>query len=266
LPPILADKAQLETVLINLGVNARDAMPSGGALSVAAVADSRGATPDFPSELGEGAFVRLCVTDTGTGMTAETLARACEPFFTTKPEGKGTGLGLAMARGFASQSGGAFRIDSEPGRGTRVTLWFPQAGRDVQASEPASAARPHGLPAARVLVVDDDAMVLEVLVGQLRELGSEVVPAPDGRSALGLLDAGQMVDLLVTDLSMPGMSGRVLIDEARRRRPALPAVLLTGYADPDLAFDAGANPPTVLLRKPVIFDEFAESLRGLLAG
>ena len=269
LPPMLADRAQLETTLVNLAVNARDAMPQGGTLELAAHAEAIGAGDDHPSGLRGGHYVRLDVIDTGTGMDAATLARASEPFFTTKPPNQGTGLGLAMARGFAEQSGGAFAIRSDPGRGTTVTLWFPQADAGAPRAEPAQAASPapQDGPARHVLVVDDDAMVRAVLAGQLEEAGYQVAEASDGLAALASLDAGGTVDVLVTDLSMPGMNGLVLIEEARRRRPGLPVMVLTGYADQATGLDVAAlgGRATVLLRKPVSGDDLARAVAALLA-
>lgn len=266
LPTLLADKAQLETVLINLAVNARDAMPAGGILTISAVADIVTSGTGHATGLRDGPYVRLGLTDTGTGMDAATLARASEPFFTTKPAGQGTGLGLAMARGFVEQSGGALKVQSAPGQGTTVTLWFPQVDAAGAPDEPAKLPQRDSspVPSARVLLVDDDAMVREVLAGQLEELGYDVAQASDGLAALERLDAGEAVDLLVTDLSMPGMNGLLLINEARRRLPDLPALLLTGYADPGLQLDQESANRTTVLRKPAIHLELAERAAALL--
>jgi len=269
LPTLLADKGQLETVLVNLAVNARDAMPEGGTLMLAAASE---AVPDagaHPAGLASGGYLRLSVSDTGAGMSAATLARASEPFFTTKPSGQGTGLGLAMARGFAHQSGGGFMIESAPGQGTTVTLWFPQAVRDSVASGPplpeSKACSVTAL--VRVLVVDDDAIVREALAGQIEDWGYSVAQANNGLEALAHLDGGATVDLLISDFAMPGMNGLTLIQEARRRRPALPVLLLTGYADASIRLaveDAGPG-STALLRKPVSGTALAERAAALLA-
>jgi len=268
-PPLLADKAQLETVLVNLAVNARDAMPDGGSLTVSASVEAVGDSVGHPAGLAPGAYLRLDLADTGIGMDAAVLARASEPFFTTKPMGQGTGLGLAMARGFAQQSGGGFALQSAPGQGTVASLWFPQAW-DAAASRAeriALAPPSRAVTGACVMVVDDNAMVREVLAGQMEGLGHRVIQASDGLDALARLDEGAEVDLLVTDLSMPGMSGRVLIGEARRRRPGLPALLLTGYADTDgrLGSEIEQDNTTLLLRKPVSGDELARHAATLLA-
>ena len=269
LPPLLANKGQLETVLVNLAVNARDAMPSGGTLLLAATHEMVLDAAAHPAGLTPGGYLRLAVSDTGTGMDAATLARASEPFFTTKPLGQGTGLGLAMARGFAHQSDGALVIESASGQGTTVTLWFPQAVTALAVSDPAllESAAPAVLTSARVLVVDDDAMVREVVACQMEELGYCVTQAGDGLEALAQLDGGAAVDLLISDFAMPGMDGLTLIREARRRRPKLPALLLTGYVDASvrLAVEDAAMGSTALLRKPVSDTVLAERAAALLA-
>ena len=264
-PSLLADRAQLETVLVNLAVNARDAMPDGGTLRVTAHAEMvAGAHAVLP---GAGAYVRLDLTDTGAGMTAAILERASEPFFTTKPTGQGTGLGLTMASGFAQQSGGGFALRSAPGQGTTVTLWFPQAGTAAEADVSMGAiAESRPVRPARVLVVDDDAMVRAVVAGYLKDSGYDIVEASDGVEALARLDDGEVADLLVTDFSMPGMNGLMLIEEARQRLPGLPALLLTGYADAGFLprLKGALNSATALLQKPVSGDELAARAAALL--
>jgi signal transduction histidine kinase/ActR/RegA family two-component response regulator len=265
LPPLLADTGQLETVLVNLAVNARDAMPQGGTLRLAASQEVVLETKTHPARLAPGRYLRLSVSDTGTGMSAATLTRAGEPFFTTKPLGQGTGLGLAMARGFAHQSGGGFLIESVPGQGTTIILWFPEASEAPEMDTPVvpEAAALPALATARVLVVDDDAIVREMLVGQMEERGYHVTQAGGGLEALAQLDAGAAMDLLISDFAMPGMNGLMLIQEARRRRPELPALLMTGYADASvrLAAETGS---TTLLRKPVSGATLIECVVALL--
>ena len=264
-----ADRAQLETALVNLAINARDAMPAGGTLTLGAHAE----TVEPPAahrishraSLAPGSYVRLEVSDTGTGLDPATLARAVEPFFTTKGPGQGTGLGLAMARGLAQQSGGELTICSTLGHGTTVTLWFPEANaRNPLDPPPAITDASPPMPFARVLVVDDDAMVREMLARELQDLGYDTIQASDGHAALVLLDRGEPVDLLVTDLSMPGMNGALLTHEARLRRATLPVLLLTGYADESLDLDTLTENGVVLLRKPVAGSELATRAALLL--
>ena len=196
LPPLLADRGELETVLVNLSANARDAMPGGGTLGFEATAETV-APPDQPhrAALAPGNYIRIAVRDSGEGMDAATLARATEPFFTTKPQGQGTGLGLAMARGFAQQSGGGIAIDSAPGAGTVVTLWLPQApaGSAADAAPPVLEAVPaqRDGPAPLVLLVDDEPIVRSVLAAELEDQGFRVRQAEGGKAALALLEQAE---------------------------------------------------------------------------
>lgn len=269
-PPLLADHSELETVVVNLATNARDAMADGGTLLLTAASEMVVPGQDHAAGLSPGAYVRLTVEDTGAGMNAETLRRATEPFFTTKPLGKGTGLGLAMARGFAQQSGGGLAITSAPGAGTTVALWLPQAGE--AAAVAAVPSRAPGVPAAgahpRILLVDDEAAVRTVLGAELEEHGYSVASAESAADALAYLDAGEPVDVLVTDLSMPGMDGVKLIGEAQRQRPRLRAILLTGYAGEatSLAVSGALSGSFTLLRKPISGAELADRAAALLEG
>ncbi len=240
IPPALADGNQLELALLNLVLNARDAMPDGGRIVVSAAQ--------------RGAQVQLAVSDTGVGMDAAVLARAAEPFFSTKGVGKGTGLGLSMVDGLAAQLNGALHISSTPGVGTRVELLLPiaRAGDDLSAAEEArTQRRAHGA----VLLVDDDDVVRASTRAMLEELGYEVVEAADARAALGLLAEGGVFDWVVTDHMMPGMTGADLARAVRQQRPSMKVLIISGYA----AVDEIA-PDLPRLGKPFGLDELARRL------
>ena len=232
LPRLRADAHQLELALLNLAINARDAMPLGGSLTLTAAPETvpGGGVPG----LAEGNYLRLSMSDNGIGMDAEVLAKATEPFFTTKGLGSGTGLGLSMVHGLAAQSGGALRIMSEPGRGTTVELWLPQVENNraslpvigEPAGESAAAAR-----SLLVLVVDDDALVGAGTAAMLEELGHLAVEVSSAPAALDVLRTGRNIDVVVTDHAMPVMTGAKLAEVIKAERPGLPVVLATGYAD-----------------------------------
>jgi signal transduction histidine kinase/CheY-like chemotaxis protein len=263
-PGFLADRRQLETVLLNLATNARDAMPNGGTLTVSAASER---LDHDTKDLKAGRYVRLSVADSGQGMDDETLARAAEPFFTTKPKGKGTGLGLSMAKGFAEQSGGAFAIASEAGGGTTITLWLPQAEPAAVASEARERAGELApVPQRCVLVVDDDELVREMLMTSLEDAGFRVLGADSGDRALAQVDHGAKVDAVVTDLSMPGMSGWQLVRELQSRQRRLPTIMLTGHVG-EAARDAARHPHAerfLLLQKPVPPEQLANRLNALI--
>ena len=271
LAKLLADRGQLETALVNLAANARDAMPQGGTLVLSAVAETVAPGSLHRAHLAPGRYVRITVADTGTGMDEATLGRACQPFYTTKPQGQGTGLGLAMVKGFAEQSGGGVVIHSTPGQGTRVAVWLPEAADGARAPDAGAADEDGGAAGAdaclRILVVDDDQLVLETLAAQLGDEGFVVTAARGGGQALALLDEGLAVDALVSDLSMPGMDGMTLIIEAQARQPTLPAVLLTGYAGDgvSLALGRAIKGPFALMRKPSPGTELAARISSLMA-
>ncbi|MBJ6120412.1 PAS domain-containing hybrid sensor histidine kinase/response regulator [Sphingomonas mollis] len=234
------DPNQLELALLNLAINARDAMPGGGKLVIGVgdvVVDDRNGVG-----LQAGSYVRLIATDTGTGMDRATLARATEPFFSTKGVGKGTGLGLSMIHGLAAQSGGTLRLSSEPGRGTAVELWLPAtdeaaAGTGEQSAEPVAARR-----AATILLVDDEDLVRSATADMLRDIGYTVIETNSGTQALSAIRAGAEADMLVSDYLMPGMTGGQLINEVRASGIRLPALLVTGYAA------AGEDVPADVMR------------------
>ena len=268
LPLLLADRGQLETVLLNLAANARDAMPGGGVLTLSAAFErsSIGVEVDAGMVSGHDGYVCITVADTGEGMDAATLTRASEPFFTTKDAGCGTGLGLAMAVGFTEQSGGMLRIESAPGMGTTVRIWLPCAVEAARA--PVAASKAPRLPRLRghVLLVDDDAQVCATLSEQLQELGLSVVSACDGAAGLRVLADDAGVTLLVSDLTMPGMDGVALIEAAQRARPGLPAILVTGHSGDEAALALGRaiTGSFSVLRKPVLAACLADRIIALL--
>jgi len=273
LPPLVADKGQLETVLINLATNARDAMHGAGTIRIAASLDklNEDDASGRPIKLKQGAYIRLTVSDTGAGMSPEVLAHACEPFFTTKRDGQGTGLGLAMARGFADQCGGGLHIETAVGRGTSVMLWFPVVAELAGAECPGHSAtrtEPRKPALARLLVVDDDPLVLETMVLLMEAEGHAVVPAKNGAEAISQIRKGAKVDLLVTDLSMPGMDGLELVHEIRRFQPGLRAIIVTGFATDALesALSGKLTGGVTLLRKPVASEVLAQHATVMLAG
>ena len=247
------DANQLELALINLAVNARDAMPQGGSLTIACHNDENGKKIGLPQET----FVCITVTDTGEGMSETTLARAQEPFFTTKGVGKGTGLGLSMVQGFAAQSGGTMRIRSEPGKGTSVTIWLPRAkeGASIADAE-IPPMLPHEVRSLRVLLVDDDILVSMGAADMLLDLGHSVTEAQSGLHAMKLLETDLPFDVVVTDYAMPGMNGFELAQRIKDRDPKLPVVLATGYAElpPDRSIEFGH------LSKPYTSKDLAAAL------
>ncbi|WP_053119985.1 PAS domain-containing sensor histidine kinase [Pseudomonas sp. P1.31] len=226
---VLADTNQLELAILNLATNARDAMPDGG--SVIIKAEHEVVLEQAQHALAAGHYVCLSLTDTGAGMDANTLASAKDPFFTTKGLGKGTGLGLSMVHGFIEQLGGRFVLKSEPGQGTTAELWLPVATHADIASplpviEPVSS-----VPRLSVLVVDDDSLVLTSTVLLLEDLGHRVLSVTSGAQALNLFDQGEVIDLMITDMAMPHMSGAQLAHAVRLLKPDLPIILATGYAE-----------------------------------
>jgi PAS domain S-box-containing protein len=271
-PPLLADAAQLESVLVNLANNARDALPGSVGTITLRAEPVTAAMAGAPAGLALGDYVRLSVVDGGEGMPPEVLARVTEPFFTTKPRGKGTGLGLAMARGFAEQSGGALVIESARGRGTTVALWMPRAPAHAAVANAAArrlAAQPErDARSAAVMLVDDEPGVRATVAAALADRGHRITEAEDAFGALARLDTGAAVEVLVTDLSMPGgMDGLALVREARRRRPGLPALLITGHAGEaaqGALQEAVGTGPFAVLRKPASAEAVGAQVAALL--
>ncbi|MBB5046197.1 PAS domain S-box-containing protein [Rhodopseudomonas rhenobacensis] len=260
--PVKIDANQLELALMNLAVNARDAMPAGGALVITCRNDAAATNPR-PSALPDGDYVCISVADTGEGMDQATLAKAMEPFFTTKGLGKGTGLGLSMVQGLTVQSGGALTMTSDVGKGTVVNLWLPQARREDMVA-PVAGLAPLSSGAVskqlRILLVDDDPLVRMNTAYLLMDLGHSVMEAQSGAQALQLLDSDARFDVLLTDYAMPGMTGLDLAIRVKVLKPKLPIVLATGYAE--LPPDALLGFPR--LGKPYTQDQLAESLEAAI--
>jgi signal transduction histidine kinase/CheY-like chemotaxis protein len=257
LPRAQADANQLEMAILNLAVNARDAMPDGGALSIVAGCATVPAAEG--SVLRPGAYVRLSVADSGLGMDEPTLARAIEPFFSTKGTGRGTGLGLSMVHGLAAQLGGELRLDSKPGAGTRVELWLPVSREPVADAEIAGEA--NAAPASGLaLLVDDEEIVRSSTAAMLCDLGYRVIEASSAEEALGHLDDGIDPDILVTDHLMPGMSGTELARLVKAGRPSLPILIISGYAEVD-----EIAPELQRLPKPFRQADMAAALANLTA-
>jgi CheY-like chemotaxis protein/anti-sigma regulatory factor (Ser/Thr protein kinase) len=230
--PALADPAQLELAVLNLAINARDAMEVGGRLTVSTGNVTLGSLR-HPEEPAAGDYVEVCVVDTGTGMNDEVRRKAFEPFFTTKEIGKGSGLGLSQVLGFAQQSQGGVRIESGPGRGTAVHIYLPRARSDHQRSTAVSP-RHRSSPSAiggHLLLVDDDNAVREVTATMPRELGYSVVEAGSGGAALDLVERTRDIDLAIVDFAMPGMNGVEVAQQAKQKRPGLPILFITGFVD-----------------------------------
>ncbi len=253
-----ADANQLEMAILNLCVNARDAMAEGGELTISVAAETIGL--GHMSKLGPGRYIRLGVDDTGIGMTAETLARAVEPFFSTKGVGKGTGLGLSMVHGLAAQLGGGLHIDSAPGQGTRVRLWLVESPAATEAVKAEPHLAPHMGSIGVALLVDDEDVVRVTTADMLGELGYRVIEASSAEDALGLIEGGVAIDLLITDHLMAGMSGAELAHIVHRSHPALPILLISGFAEM-----AEVAPDLPRLAKPFRQAELAKSVMALMA-
>jgi signal transduction histidine kinase/DNA-binding response OmpR family regulator len=229
LPAAQIDAHQVELAILNLAINARDAMPDGGSISIE-VDEERVARLHADTRLKPGRYLRVRVADTGAGMDATTLSKAVEPFFSTKPAGKGTGLGLSMTQGLALQLGGGFGLKSDLGSGTIATMWLPVAATIAEPARPL-VAQPIDKRPVRILLVDDDPLVAMSTVEMLEDLGHTVIKASSGARALEMFEAGHGIELLVTDQAMPGMTGIELATIVRKQRPELPILLVSGYTD-----------------------------------
>ncbi|WP_245410999.1 hybrid sensor histidine kinase/response regulator [Microvirga flavescens] len=263
----LCDPNQLENALLNLVINARDAMSDGGKLTISTA--NTVLNSSFISthrDRAQGEYVTLCVSDTGTGMPPETVARAFDPFFTTKPIGQGTGLGLSMVYGFAKQSEGQVIINSEVGEGTSVRIFLPRyQGAAETVQMPVTE-----LPTPKiehdeiVLVVEDEPVVRALIVDVLQDLGYRALQAPDGPSGLKLLESASRIDLLVTDIGLPGMNGRQLADHARKQRPGLKILFITGYAENAAIASGFLEPGMEMITKPFPIEAIASRIREMI--
>ena len=260
----LCDPNQLESALLNLAINARDAMPDGGNLTIATSNVRLDRASVDATALSPGDYICIDVADTGEGMSAEVAARAFDPFFTTKPMGQGTGLGLSMIYGFARQSNGHVTIDSKLGRGTSVRLYLPRRHGAVAAQHTSGVkAAEHAATGETVLVVEDEPIVRGVILEMLEEQGYQTLAAVDGPSGLRILRANNRIDLLVTDIGLPGMNGRQLADQARETRPDLKVLFITGYAENAAISDGFLQPGMELITKPFDLDHLSQQIRAM---
>jgi len=266
--PAMIDATQLENAILNLCINARDAMPDGGRITIETAnkwLDDRAARA---LDLSAGQYLSICVTDTGTGMSSATIERAFEPFYTTKPIGQGTGLGLSMIYGFARQSGGQVRIYSELGQGTTICIYLPRFAGDALLSEEeeviAAAASASG---ETVLVVDDEATIRHLIDEVLDEQGYTVIGAADGAAGIKVLQSGARIELLITDVGLPnGMNGRQVADAARSLRPDLKVLFITGYAENAAIGNGHLEPGMELLTKPFTMQGLAAKVAEMMKG
>jgi CheY-like chemotaxis protein len=266
--PALVDPPQLENALLNLCINARDAMPEGGGMITIETAnawlDERAARRhDMPP----GQYLSLCVTDTGTGMPPEIVGKVFEPFFTTKPLGQGTGLGLSMIYGFAQQSGGQVRIYSEVGKGTTICLYLPRHRGALVEEDPHGAfgAPPRAAPGETVLVVDDEPTVRMLVTEVLEDLGYTAIEAADSGAGLRVLQSDVRTDLLVTDVGLPGgMNGRQMAEAGRVTRPGLKVLFITGYAENAVLGNGALDPGMQVITKPFVVEVLGARIREMI--
>ena len=264
----LVDPNQLENALLNLCINARDAMPNGGRLTIETANHSLDAEAAAARDVAPGEYISLGVSDTGTGMAPEVIARAFDPFFTTKPIGKGTGLGLSMIYGFARQSGGQARIDSELGRGSSIRLYLPRHRADAEVPPRQDVLAPRGGPGRgeTVLIVDDEPTVRMLVTDVLEELGYQTLEASDGAVGLRIVQSPARIDLLITDVGLPGaLNGRQLADAARAGRPGLTVLFITGYAENAQLGGGDLEPGMHVLTKPFAIELLVQRIQELIA-
>ena len=264
--PALVDPSQLATALLNLAINARDAMPNGGKLTLEtadAVLDETYAESN--TDVTPGRYVMIAVSDTGVGIPASLIDHVFEPFFTTKEVGQGTGLGLSMVYGFVKQSNGHIKIYSEVGNGTTIKLYLPRAADAAGERPPPAPDQAVKGGSERILVVEDDALVRQQVSSQLRGLGYPIHTVNDAVEALALLETGAEFDLMFTDVILPGgMTGRRLAEEAVRRRPGLKVLFTSGYSENAVVHHGRLDPGVLLLAKPYRKDDLARMIRRAL--
>ncbi|WP_343699575.1 PAS domain S-box protein [Caulobacter sp.] len=266
---IQCDPNQLENAVLNLAINARDAMPEGGQLTIeTANVEVDTLRASMGHELRAGQYVRIRVRDTGVGMDEETIAHAFEPFFTTKPTGQGTGLGLSMIYGFARQSGGHARIESAPGEGATFELYLPRSESSLTEEDTPSllVEPPSTNDGETVLVVEDEPVVRSLIIEALYELGYAALEAHDGPSGLEILQSSRPVDLLITDIGLPGLNGRQIAEAARLQRPDLKVLFMTGYAEAAASASGFLAPGMAMITKPFAMDVLAGRIRDLIEG
>jgi signal transduction histidine kinase/CheY-like chemotaxis protein len=265
--PVEVDATELESALVNLAVNARDAMPNGGKLTIEAsntyLDEAYGRTH---GEIGPGQYVLISVSDTGAGMSKEVLERAFEPFYTTKPSGQGTGLGLSQVYGFVTQSGGHINLYSEIGHGTTAKIYLRRYYGDAPSTRKGDPVFPRANNGECILLVEDDADVRRSMAETLGGLGYNVLEARDAREALRLLRSDPSVTLLVTDVVMPEMNGRQLAEQAKAVRPALKVIFMTGYSRNAIVHQGRLDPGVEMIQKPIASDLLAATVRKVLDG
>lgn len=267
--PALIDASQLESALLNLCINARDAMPEGGRITIETANKWLDERTAAERDLPPGQYLSICVTDNGTGMTPDVIARAFDPFFTTKPLGQGTGLGLSMVYGFVRQSGGQVRIYSELGSGTTMCLYLPRHYGDPNEADASASHRAGSRESTgkTVLVVDDEPSVRMLVMEVLEENGYSGIEASDGPSGLRILESDVHIDLLITDVGLPGgLNGRQLADAARVTRPDLKVLFITGYAENAIIGNGQLAPGMRVLTKPFVMTTLAERIAEMTGG
>ncbi len=264
--PIMCDPNQLDDAILNLVLNAREAMPDGGRLTITTTNSEIGGSNATHQDMRPGQYVCICVSDTGIGMPRNIMERAFDPFFTTKPMGQGTGLGLSMIYGFARQSEGYCKISSEVGKGTTVRLYLPRLGSEVIEQIPAAplSAEAEADEGEVVLVVEDEQLVRTLVVEVLSDLGYRSIEAGDGQSGLAILQSAQRIDLLVTDIGLPGINGRQMADAARKTRRDLKVLFMTGYAHDAANAGGFLEPGMAMMTKPFGMDAMANRIRTMI--